>query len=79
VRQSQFWTLIDEEFGPAQGRTLVRDHVLAGLGQRTAAQALAAGEPMREIWLALCEDLGVPLERRWGREDEPARRPGRRR
>ena len=32
VRLSEFWTLVDDEFGPAQGRTLVRDHVLGGAG-----------------------------------------------
>jgi hypothetical protein len=74
VRLSQFWTLIDEEFGPAQGRALVRDHVLASLGQRTAAQAMEAGEPLRQVWLALCEDLDVPPERRLGPDDDPARR-----
>ena len=78
MRQSQFWTLIDEEFGPAQGRTLVRDHVLTSLGQRTAAQALDAGEPLRQVWLALCEDLGVPPERRWGQGDDRPKRPVRR-
>jgi hypothetical protein len=72
VRLSQFWTMIDEEFGPGQGRALVRDHVLAGLGHRTAAQAIEAGEPLRQVWLALCEDLAVPLERRWGPEEERA-------
>lgn len=79
MRLSQFWTLIDDEFGPGQGRALVRDHVLASLGHRTAAQAMEAGEPLRQVWLALCEDLDVPLERRWGPEDEKARRARQRR
>ena len=73
MRLSQFWTLIDEEFGPGQGRALVRDHVLSGLGHRTAAQAIEAGVPLRQIWLTLCEDLDVPIERRWGKGDDHAR------
>jgi len=28
VRNSEFWTLVDEEFGRAHGRALVKDHVL---------------------------------------------------
>jgi hypothetical protein len=76
VRLSEFWTLVDDEFGAAQGRTLVRDHVVAALDYRTAAQALDAGVDAREVWLALAADLEVPPERWYGRE-EPAR--GRRR
>jgi hypothetical protein len=68
MRMSEFWTLVDEEFGPGQGRALVRDHVLGSLAHRTAEQALAAGEDAREVWLALCDDLQVPPERQWGRD-----------
>jgi hypothetical protein len=73
VRESQFWELVDGEFGP-QGRTLVREHVLFQLGNRTAAQAVAEGEPVREVWFALCDALDVPLDRRWGQEEPPRRR-----
>jgi hypothetical protein len=77
---SEFWTLVDDEFGVAQGRALVRDHVVGRLGHRTAEQALAAGEDPRDVWFALAADLQVPAERRWGREVGPgARRGGRNR
>jgi hypothetical protein len=69
---SEFWSLVDGEFGPARGRTLVRDHVIGRLGHRTAARALEDGDDPREVWLALAADLEVPQERWWGRE-EPAR------
>jgi len=77
---SDFWILVDDEFGAAQGRALVRDHVVGALGHRTAEQALAAGDDPREVWFALCDELQVPAERRWGRE-QPQRsdRGGRRR
>ena len=78
VRASEFWKLVDEEFGRAQGRTLVRDHVLGTLGHRTAQQALEAGDDPREVWLALAVDQDVPEERRWGR-DPAAASKGRRR
>lgn len=73
MRHSEFWTLVEDEFGPAYGRTLVRDHVVGGLGHRTAQRALDAGEHPRAVWFALCDEMEVPAERRWGR-DEPARR-----
>ncbi len=73
---SDFWTLVDDEFGRTQGRTLVRDHVLGALGHRTAQEALDAGEEPRTVWFALCDDLHVPDERRWGVE-ETARTPRR--
>ena len=73
---SEFWVLVEDEFGAGPGRTLVRDHVLGALAHRTAEQALEAGEDARSVWFALCEDLQVPAERRWGRE-EPHGRSGR--
>jgi DUF3046 family protein len=71
---SEFWDLVDTEFGRSSSRTLTRDHVLAALGNRTAEQALAAGVPPRDVWLALCDDLDVPPERRFGREMPRERR-----
>ena len=75
---SEFWTLVDDEFGAAQGRALARNHVVGGLGHRTAEQALAAGDEPRDVWFALCDAMQVPAERRWGR-DERARGTGTRR
>jgi hypothetical protein len=76
---SDFWGMVDGEFGPGHGRALIRDHVIGALGQRTAHQALEAGEDPRTVWLALCDDLDVPVERRWDRQERPAptRRPRR--
>jgi len=76
---SDFWTFVDDEFGAAQGRTLVRDHVLGALGHRTAQQALDAGDEPRLVWCALCDDLDVPPERRWGRQEMDGAGDGRRR
>lgn len=55
-----------DEFGDAYGRVLAHDLVLSAIGGRTADQALAAGVPAREIWLALCDAQDVPLNRRHG-------------
>jgi Protein of unknown function (DUF3046) len=65
VRLSEFWIALDDEFG-AYGRVLSHDVVLGALGGLTAEQAIAAGVPTRQIWLALCEVQDVPESRRYG-------------
>ena len=65
MRRSEFDRAVLDEFGPQAG-TLVVDLVLSRVGDRTAAEALAAGVPAREVWLALCAETDVPLERRYG-------------
>jgi len=67
VRLSQFWSLMDDEFGTAYAASLARDHSLGSLGSRTAIEAIEAGVPPREVWLALCDDMDVPPERRFGK------------
>jgi hypothetical protein len=68
MRLSDFWRLMDDEFGAAYARSLARDHVLGALGNRTPLEALEAGIKPREAWLALCADMDVPPERRLGKE-----------
>jgi hypothetical protein len=62
-----------EEFGATYADSLARSHVMAAVGGRTAVEALDAGVPPREVWLALCVDLDVPEERRHGRDLPPRR------
>ncbi|WP_309067886.1 DUF3046 domain-containing protein [Microbacterium sp.] len=64
MRRSEFLRAVDDEFG-ARATTLLGDLVLPGIG-RSALDALEAGIPPREIWLALCEETDVPVERRYG-------------
>jgi hypothetical protein len=66
VRHSEFWQLMDDEFGSGYARTLARGQVIAGLAGRTADEALAAHVAPREVWLAVCDVMDVPAERRWG-------------
>lgn len=68
MRHSHFWDLMDDEFGPSYARNLARDLVLDGLDDRTAEQALAAGQTPRRVWEAMCEAMQVPLGRRAGRD-----------
>lgn len=65
MRRSEFDRAVSEEFG-AQSGHLLTDLALTGCGGLTAASALAAGEPARDVWLALCEEMGVARERRYG-------------
>ncbi|MCB5274408.1 hypothetical protein BJG92_01941 [Arthrobacter sp. SO5] len=71
MRISDFWRLMDDEFGAGYSRVLSSSMVLAGVGGRTADQALNAGVPPRQVWLALCDVQDVPPERRLGRDVKP--------
>jgi hypothetical protein len=68
VRLREFWQLVDEVFGPAYGRALAREQVLAALGDRTPVEALDAGLQPRDVWHALCDALDVPDAQRWGHD-----------
>jgi len=68
MRISDFWRLMDDEFGAGYARSLARDHVLAALGNRTPIQVLESGTAPRDAWLALCADMDVPKERWLGKE-----------
>ena len=63
MRTSEFRRAVATEFGEHYGRALLRDLVIDSLGHRTSDQALAAGVPERDVWLALCEAMEVPVER----------------
>jgi hypothetical protein len=64
VRQQEFWSRMERQFGPMRSQSVVRDHVFAPLGGRTAVEALEAGVPVRTIWLAICKEYDVPPKER---------------
>ncbi|MCE7012054.1 DUF3046 domain-containing protein [Kibdelosporangium philippinense] len=64
MRTTAFRNLMSDEFGAVRAQMLARDHVLGALGGRTVDQALEAGVDPKEIWRAVCDDFGVPPERR---------------
>jgi hypothetical protein len=51
---------MESALGPTYARTWSREHVIAGLGGRTVAQALEAGESPKTVWRAVWENLGLP-------------------
>ncbi len=65
VKLSEFERAVEDEFG-AMGRVLRRDTVVVELGNRTPDEALAAGFPARDVWLAMCLAQEVPRERWYG-------------
>ncbi|WP_427017002.1 DUF3046 domain-containing protein [Pseudarthrobacter sp. P1] len=71
MRVSDFWRLMDDEFGAGYSRVLARDLVLSAAGGRTAVDALGSGLEPRRVWLAICEIQDVPPERRLGRDVAP--------
>lgn len=72
MRISDFWRLMDDEFGTGYSRVLSSSLVLAGVGGRTADEALGAGVNPRDVWLAICDVQDVPESRRLGRDIKPA-------
>jgi len=63
VRLTEFHELVEGQFGAVRGASMLVDHVLAGLGGRTAAQAIEDGVDPRDVWRALCADFDVPRDR----------------
>lgn len=72
MRLSEFWRLMDEEFGAAYARSLAAGQSLTAFGGRTALELVESGEPPRRVWEAIVEQMDVPAERRLGR-DRPIR------
>ena len=74
MRHTLYWILMNEEFGEARAASLHTDLTLSSLGSRTAAQAFEAGVEPRDIWIAVCDSMGVPESRRFGKE-KPRSKP----
>ncbi len=51
---------MNRQFGETYAASVAKDYVLEGVGGRTAIQALADGEDVRTVWLAVCEAFDVP-------------------
>ena len=64
VRLSEFWVRMSDHFGEGYARSVAHDHVLQRLGGRTVDQALASGQPAKQIWRAVCEEFEVPAVKR---------------
>lgn len=70
MRESQFWILLEDEFGSANAGVIASSLELPGL-KRTAQNALSQGVDPRIVWNALCDLHDIPVHRRLGRDMEP--------
>jgi thiamine monophosphate synthase len=55
---------MEAALGPRYVRTWAREHVIAGLEQRTVMQALEAGVDAKSVWRAVWEELELPARDR---------------
>lgn len=53
MRLTDFWTRMDQVFGPAYARSVATDQVLPELRGRTVRQALDAGVETVTVWRAV--------------------------
>lgn len=59
VTLTEFRARTHEAFGASRADHLVRSHHLAACGGRTADEAIDEGQPIKSVWLALCEEFDV--------------------
>ena len=52
------------QFGDVYAASVAKDYSLAGLGGRTADQALAEGTEPQAVWRAVCEAFEIPEKSR---------------
>ena len=64
VRVTEFWERMRTRFGPVYADSVARDQIIRALGDRTAYDALAAGEDPKAVWLAVCEHFEIPVRDR---------------
>ena len=60
VRHTEFWSRMEDALGPAYYRVWAGQFVMADLGGRTAAEALDAGIPPKQVWAAVWKALDLP-------------------
>lgn len=64
MRHTEFWARMDDALGDSYARSWADLCVISDLGGRTAAQALAAGVPPKEVWAAVWRVLELPATKR---------------
>ena len=64
MRLTDFWDRMETQLGSLYARSYARDMVLAELGSRTVAQALADGDDVKAVWRAVCDATHAPARDR---------------
>lgn len=62
---SEFWALMEQEFGSGYAEVVARTQTLRSLGSQTVDQALEAGVPARRVWEAVVRHMDVPPQHHW--------------
>ncbi|MEI2713419.1 MAG: DUF3046 domain-containing protein [Nocardioides sp.] len=64
MRLTEFWSRMEDALGPSYARAWSEQYVLRDLGGRTVNEALAAGEPAKQVWAAVWRALELPASQR---------------
>jgi hypothetical protein len=64
MRHTEFWARMEQVLGRAYARSWAEQQVLGALGGRTVVEALEAGQPPKEVWHAVWEQLELPASQR---------------
>lgn len=62
MRLSEFWALMEQEFGQGYAAIVASHQHLGSLDGRTADQAIEDGERVRVVWEAVCRDMEIAAE-----------------
>ena len=64
MRHTEFWERMEAALGQAYARSWAQQHVMSDLDGRTAAEALDAGVPPKQVWAAVWRALDLPPSER---------------
>lgn len=64
MRHTEFWRRMEEALGPGYAEVWASQYVLAELGGRTAAEALADGYSAKVVWEAVWAARELPANLR---------------
>ena len=64
VRHTEFWSRLETALGSGYYRVWAEQFVMADLGRRTAQEALEAGVPPKQVWVAVWKTLELPASER---------------
>ncbi|MDR1450133.1 MAG: DUF3046 domain-containing protein [Propionibacteriaceae bacterium] len=64
MREAELWSRLEAALGSGYARAWAEQVVMAALGGRTAAEALAAGMPCKKIWRAAWAQLELGPDQR---------------
>ncbi|GAA4714634.1 DUF3046 domain-containing protein [Nocardioides conyzicola] len=60
MRHTEFWARMEQALGSSYARSWAMSFVMRELDGRTAIEALDAGVPPKEVWLAVWRTLELP-------------------